>query len=451
MENSFNKIGLKTWRGDWVVIFEPNEIKENSLFYGDNLYIMQGLINIGYKEKFDMIYFDGPFNSGWVFSVFNKRLDERIIDPWNEAATIKNFYHSDIYRSNYRERIAAARELLNEKGILVFHTSQKEGHYLKVILDEIFGPNRFLGEVVWKFADNAVYKKSQFGLNHESLFFYAKTDHYFKKKDVSYSSVWDDVGQYEHLGEEDTFYATQKPEKLMERILEMTTSEGDLVGDFYCGSGSLSFTAEKMNRRWLASDNSRLAIQTTASRIGTLGVDVTVHQLVEEFNRTYLQGSEYTKKTKIPFSLNELQGLKNELGNTPVTVQAYEYTPEIDLLENQHITFQLIMPSITSEGIDAAAPAIVPRPVPLVTESGCELIIDNPLNWILYHIDHGEIEENQYVFDFAALQQRAHNVDLKVAGNWIDRMKEYSDYYLLTDIFGYIYKVTKQKEVQYER
>ncbi len=161
--------------------FQPEVSKENGLFYGDNLYIMQGLMNVGYKEKFDMIYFDGPFNSGWIFSVFKKELNEHIIDPWNEAATIRNFYNSDIYRSNYRERIKVAKELLNEKGILVFHTSQKEGHYLKVVLDEVFGSNHFLGEVIWKFADVPSYKTSQFGLNHESLFFYAKTDNYFKK------------------------------------------------------------------------------------------------------------------------------------------------------------------------------------------------------------------------------------------------------------------------------
>ena len=451
MENNFNKVDIRKEEGEPTVKFEPEEIKENGLFYGDNLYIMQGLINIGYKEKFDMIYFDGPFNSGWVFSVFNKELNEYIIDPWNEAATIKNFYHSNIYRSNYRERIEAARELLSEQGILVFHTSQKEGHYLKVILDEVFGPNRFLGEVIWKFANKAVYKKSQFGLNHESLFFYAKTDNYFKKNDVSYSSVWDDVGQYEYLGKEDTSYATQKPEKLMERILQMTTNEGDLVGDFYCGSGTLSFTAEKMNRRWLASDNSRLAIQTTASRMSTLGIDVTMHQLVEDFNRTYLQGNEYTKKTKIPFSLNELQGLKTELGSTPVTVQAYEYTPEIDLLENENITFQFIMPSVTSEGINDTVKTLVPRPVPLLTEDGCKLIVDNPLNWVLYHIAHGKIEEDYYVIDFAALQQRVNDVYLKVDSNWIDSVKEYSKYYLLIDIFGYFYKILKQEEVQYER
>lgn len=423
--------------------FEPEAMKENSLFYGDNLYIMQGLMNQGYREAFDMIYFDGPFNSGWVFSVFSRTLNEHIVDPWNEANTIRNFYRSDIYRSDYRKRIEAARELLNEKGILVFHTSQKEGHYLKVILDEIFGANHFLGEVIWKFADDAVYKHSQFGLNHESLFFYAKTENHFKKKGITYSSVWDDVGKYEYLGQEDTSYATQKPEKLMERILQMTTEEGALVGDFYCGSGTLSFTAEKMNRRWLASDNSRLAIQTTASRISSLGKDVTVHQLIEDFNRAYLCGTEYRKKTKIPFSLNEYQGLKAEIGDMPVTVYAYEYTSEIDVLENQNVTFQLIMPSITPDGIKSEVCTAISRPVPSLTEEGYQLAVDNPLSWILYHLIHGQIEGDRYVIDFPMLQQRAHNAHLKIANNWIDSIKEHSEYDVLTDIFGYVYKVTK--------
>ncbi|MFK2826603.1 site-specific DNA-methyltransferase [Bacillus sp. B190/17] len=423
--------------------FQPEVFEGNGLFYGDNLYVIQGLMNIGYKEKFDMIYFDGPFNSGWIFSVFNKKLNEHIIDPWNEAATIQNFYHSDIYRSNYKKRIEAAKELLNENGILVFHTSQKEGHYLKVILDEVFGSNHFLGEVIWKFADAPVYKKAQWGLNHESLFFYSKTDKYFKKKDVSYSSVWDDVGKYEYLGKEDTFYATQKPEKLMERILQMTTDEGALVGDFYCGSGTLSFTAEKMKRRWIASDNSRLAIQTTVSRMSTLGIDVTVHQLVEDFNKTYLRGNEYTKKTKVPFSLNEFQGLKEELNNSSVIVNAYEYTPEIDLLENESFTFQLIMPSVTPNGIKDIVKTSIPRPRPMLTEDGYQLVVTNPLNWILHHIVHGQIEEDHYILDSDSLQQRVNDIYLKISANWIDYIKEYDAYYLLIDVFGYFYKVPK--------
>src|SRR5687767_14880974 len=118
--------------------FQPDISEENGLFYGNNLFVMKALINKGYTEKFDMIYFDGPFNSGWIFSVYNKELNEHLIDPWNEARTIKHFYNPDLYRSSYRERMEVARELLSEKGILVFQTSQKEGHYLKIILDDVF-------------------------------------------------------------------------------------------------------------------------------------------------------------------------------------------------------------------------------------------------------------------------------------------------------------------------
>ncbi len=264
-----------------------------------------------------------------------------------------------------------------------------------------------------------------------------------KKEDISYSSVWDDVGKYEYLGKEDTFYATQKPEKLMERILQMTTDEGALVGDFYCGSGTMPFIAEKMKRRWIASDNSRVAIQTIVSRMETLGINVTVHQLVEDFNKSYLQGNEYTKTTEIPFSLNEFQGLKDELNNRPIIINAYEYTPEIDLIENQNYTFQFIMPSVTPNSIKDVVKTVIPRPVPVLTEDGYQLIITNPLNWILYHIVHGEIAEDNYILDVESLQQRVNSVYLKINDNWIDYIKEFNDYYLLIDVFGYFYKVPR--------
>ncbi|MED4403321.1 DNA methyltransferase [Metabacillus fastidiosus] len=429
--------------------FQPEVFTENGLFYGDNLYIMQGLMKIGYKGKFDMIYFDGPFNSGWIFSIFNKELNENIIDPWNEIATIKNFYDSDAYRSNYRRRIEAAKELLNEKGILVFQTSQKEGHYMKVILDEIFGSRHFLGEVIWKFADGPLYEKSQFGLNHETLFFYAKSDNYLKKTGVSYSSVWDDIGKYGYLGEEDTFYATQKPEKLMERILQMTTDENALVGDFYCGSGTMPLIAEKMKRRWIASDHSRVAIQTAASRMEAAGTDVTMYQLVEDFNLSYLQGNEYKKKTQIPFSLNELQGIKEKFPNKSITIQAYEYTPEIDLIQDQKYTFQLIMPSVAPSGSKDVVKRMIPRPVPILTEDGYQLLIANPLDWILHHIVHGEITEAHYIMDIESLQRRVNDVYLRIKDNWIDSIKEYEGYDLLKDVFGHFYKVPKGRELSY--
>lgn len=426
-------------RGVVVMKFQPEFLAENGLFYGDNLYIIQALKESGYKEKFSMIYFDGPFNSGWVFSAFNKELNEYIIDPWSEAATIHNFYHSDDYLSNYRQRIEAARELLNEKGIFVFHTSQKEGHYLKVILDEVFGREHFLGEVIWKFADAPVYKQSQFGLNHETIFFYAKTDNHFKKQDGCYSSVWDDVASYEQLGQEDTFYATQKPEKLMERIVQMTTDEQALIGDFYCGSGTLPFVAETMNRRWIASDHSRLAVQTTVSRLETLGVEVNVHQLVEDFQENYLRGNEYRKKSTIPFSLAELQGLKRVCGDVPVTVSAYEYTPEIDLADSHNVAFQLIMPGFT----EVANETVVSRPVPSITEEGCRLDVPEPLHWIRYHILHGQLDKDGYQFNPELLQQRVKDLYRKLNNDWLTAVKEFDDYYLCIDIFGYFYKLSK--------
>ncbi len=416
--------------------FLPKVSADGALFYGDNLPVMQQLLNIGYKEQFDMIYFDGPFNSGWVFSIYNEELEEEIVDPWNEAKTLEHFYHPDLYRENYRKRIIAAKELLKDQGILVFHTSQKEGHYLKVILDEVFGSSHFLGEMIWKFSDGPAYQKGQFGLNHETLFFYAKTKDFFKRPGISFSSVWDDLGTYEQMGAENTYYATQKPEKLMERILHMTTEEQALVGDFYCGSGTLPYVAEKMNRRWMASDHSRISIQTTLKRLAALGKETTVHHLMEDFNPDYLQGQEYTKHSDIPFSLDELEGLKQEMKGLPVTINAYEYAPDIDLIEDEKLRYQIIMPSGTSQ-------RIIHRPVLVRGKNGQQLYVNSPKEWIQFHLKHGTMEEQHYVIDEESVQERVQRLFAKINGNWIQSQTEYEDHDLLTDIFGYSYRVSK--------
>ncbi|NOV03941.1 hypothetical protein GC097_28505 [Paenibacillus sp. LMG 31457] len=92
-----------------------------------------------------------------------------------------------------------------------------------------------------------------------------------KKDGLLIPSIWDDVGFYDEFGQEDALYPSQKPQKLMRRILEATTSERDLIGDFYCGSGSMAVAAELMGRRWVASDCNVHAVELTKRRLATLG------------------------------------------------------------------------------------------------------------------------------------------------------------------------------------
>jgi len=417
--------------------FMPHVIGECGLFYGENLLIMQKLLNRGFRNRFDMIYFDGPFNSGWVFSIYNERLDEHIVDPWSEAKTIEQFYDPALYRENYRQRIIAAKELLNDKGILVLHTSQKEGHYLKVILDEVFGSCHFLGETIWKFSDGPAYSKEQFGLNHETLLFYAKTKDFFKHPELTFSSVWDDLGTYEQIGKENTFYATQKPEKLMERILQMTTEENALIGDFFCGSGTMPYVAEKMNRKWVASDHSRISIQTTRKRLAALGKEVSVHHLIEEFNPSYLHGHHYEKKSEIPFSLVELKGLKKVLKDEPVIISAYEYTPDIDLVNDPSLRFQIIMP-------DGEKPITIPRPMPIKVNEDFRLDVKNPMQWIQLHLKHGVMDNDLYVIDEESMKERVRKVSGEINQNWIQTKTNYEDKTLIIeDVFGYLYCVRR--------
>jgi adenine specific DNA methylase Mod len=160
--------------------FTPGELSPNrALFWGDNLLIMEQLLRDGYKGKFDLIYFDGPFNSGRIFSMPNEKLGVNLINPWDELKGIAHYLNSELFLDDYLKRIRLAKELLSDTGMFVLQIYQKEGHYLKVMLDQEFGRDHFLAEIIWKIHNDPLPYNSQFGLSHECLFVYSRTTDYF--------------------------------------------------------------------------------------------------------------------------------------------------------------------------------------------------------------------------------------------------------------------------------
>jgi len=423
--------------------FIPKEISpERALFWGDNLLIMEQLLNEGYKGKFDLIYFDGPFNSGRIFSMPSDKLKTNLINAWDEFRGMQHFLDSELFQQDYLKRIRLAKELLSETGLFVFQIYQKEGHYLKVMLDQVFGKDHFLAEIIWKINDQPLPYNSQFGLSHECLFVYSRTNHYFKKDDMFLSSVWDDVGIYETLGDEDTLYPSQKPEKLMERIIEMTTEEKALVGDFYCGSGSFVAVAEKLNRRWMASDSSQHAIHVTKNRLAKLGTTINVHNLVECFDKSLVQGDSYSKHTNIPFSLIELEGLIEEMRDQVKIVNAILFSNDIDLIPDNRIIFNHIMPLINEDGISESKLKLVRRPKLVVGSNGVELEIYSPHEWILYNIQHIELDHKKYSFDWPLLQERVQKTKSLIGDQWISDMEQHHGHLIIKDVFGHYYTTT---------
>ncbi len=204
-------------------------------------------------------------------------------------------------------------ELLSETGSLYVHLDSNVSHYVKALLDSVFGRDNLRNEVVWNKGYRGTARRRRFQQEHDVILFYAKsTDHtwnstYVDYKDMSlarYNRVDEEGNRYARIkrrrtdgtvyygrtypkgklqgdiidvpimaatSSERTGYPTQKPEALLERIIRASSNEGDLVLDCFCGSGTTPAVAEKLNRRWIACDLGRFAIHTSRKRL--LGID----------------------------------------------------------------------------------------------------------------------------------------------------------------------------------
>jgi site-specific DNA-methyltransferase (adenine-specific)/adenine-specific DNA-methyltransferase len=191
-------------------------------------------------------------------------------------------------------RLCLLRELLSEKGSIYVHCDWHIGHYLKIILDEIFGKENFINEIVWCYKSGGAGKKT-YAKKHDTLYFYGKTDNYifnpdkeksyfsgarpgFKNIDIYkddegnwYSLVnmkdWWDLNMVGRSSDERIGYGTQKPEKLLERVIKASSNEDSIVLDCFCGSGTTLAVAEKLKRKWIGCDIGKPAILTTRKRL----------------------------------------------------------------------------------------------------------------------------------------------------------------------------------------
>lgn len=271
---------------------------ENLLVHSDNMIFMKYLLeNKGMEQKINLIYIDPPFYSKANYGTERKLSSEKI----EKIPSIKQKAYHDVWEEGMEsylrmltERFFLMKELLTEDGCLWVHLDWHSVHYVKVILDEIFGEKNFINEVIWNYKSGGV-SKNYFARKHDTLLFYAKSpDYYFKaQQEKSYNrglkpyrfkgvaEYKDEVGWYTMVNMKDvwqinmvgrtsaerTGYATQKPEQLIERILESCTREGDLCADFFCGSGTLPAVADRMGRRWIACDLGELAAVNTHKRM----------------------------------------------------------------------------------------------------------------------------------------------------------------------------------------
>lgn len=289
----------------------------NKLIWGDNKLILSSLKNGPLREEIEnqggikLIYIDPPFDVGADFSMdieigedkFTKKpniLEEIAYrDTWGKGA--------DSFIAMLYERLVIMRDLLADDGVIYVHCDWRVNSYLRLVLDEVFGKTNFRNEIIWCYT-GASQTKTKFVQKHETILTYQKgNEPIFNWTDVAipYSNEtiartgrgagdsglygannaeekhknrlkdsgkipedwWTDIYRLQGNSLEKVDYPTQKPEALLERVIKASSNEGDLIADFFCGSGTTTAVAEKLCRKWIATDLGKFAIHTTRKRM----------------------------------------------------------------------------------------------------------------------------------------------------------------------------------------
>jgi len=278
----------------------PTPLTRNQIVYAENLSYMRTLPD----GAFRLIYIDPPFNTGKVqqrarMRVVASKQGERI--GFGDRRYHVQLYDSPAYQDAYEDylgflepRLREAHRLLTPDGSLFVHLDYREAHYVKVLLDTIFGRACFMNEIIWAY-DYGGRSKRRWPAKHDTIFWYAKDPenyvfHYEAIDRIPYmapSLVGAEKAQRGKTptdvwwltivptnSKEKTGYPTQKPLKLLERIVRVHSDVGDWVLDFFAGSGTTGEAAARLGRRFVLIDNHPDAIRIMAQRLAFANPEV---------------------------------------------------------------------------------------------------------------------------------------------------------------------------------
>ncbi len=279
----------------------------NKIYWGDNLQVMSHLLK-QYRGKVNLIYIDPPFDSK---ADYKKKIQLRGRAIANDLSMFEEKQYTDIWTNDeylqfLYERLIIMRELLADDGCIYLHCDWHKGHYLRCILDEVFGPQSFRNEIIWYYFNKMQGNINRFASDHDVLYLYSKSPTFTfnkireqREKPVQQiKRVWnkdtqslvnarddqgniiyitathrtiDDVWRLPMLQPADQTelvdYPTQKPEALIERVIRASTNPGDLVLDGFMGSGTTQAVSLKLGRRFIGADVNLGAIQVAKTRL----------------------------------------------------------------------------------------------------------------------------------------------------------------------------------------
>ena len=267
--------------------------EQDEVILADNMDVLPGLAG----ETFQLIYIDPPFNTGKVQS--RKTVQTASGGDGDRTGFGGRLYTTKLLaESSYRDtfddylafldpRLREAHRLLTRTGTFYFHIDYREAHYCKLLLDEIFGRNCFLNELIWSY-DYGARSKRRWPAKHDTILVYVKdADAYFYDGEtvdrepymapglvtpakVARGKLPTDVWWHTIVpttGREKTGYPTQKPEGIVRRMVQASTLPGDWCLDFFAGSGTLGAVAAKLGRRYVLIDSNPEAIELATRRL----------------------------------------------------------------------------------------------------------------------------------------------------------------------------------------
>ena len=285
----------------------------NRLIWGDNKLVMHTLLE-EFRGKIDLIYIDPPFDVGADFTMNLQIGDENEIIEKDQSVLEAVAYRdtwgkgTDSYIQMIFERLLLIKELLAEKGTCYVHCDKRANSYLRIVLEEIFNKENYRNEIIWCYKGPSRVN-SDFPDKHDTILRFSKSEKVIfdineikvpysksflsrrkysegsggimgrKEYDLDRSILkyemgktpedwWDDIPSGGQISRNELLgFETQKPEKLLERIIGSSSDGGSIVADFFCGSGTTLAVAEKFGRKWIGVDLGRYAIHTTRKRL----------------------------------------------------------------------------------------------------------------------------------------------------------------------------------------
>ena len=275
----------------------PDGKPESRLILGDNLPVMATLLP-EYEGSIDLIYADPPFFTNRKYPArIGRGEDSRKPEEWQLTEGYRDHWPDlDSYLDFLYQRLALMYRLLAPHGTLYLHLDWHADSYARLLLDEFFGAENFLNEIIWTYHGPSPIR-SAFNRKHDTILVYVKSKKYTfnadavrepynpntvktfdaspkagfgKVPDLDRGKVPEDWWYFPvvaRLHNERTGYPTQKPQALLERIVKASSNPGDLVADFFCGSGTTPLVAANLGRRFIAADATFRAVHTTRSRL----------------------------------------------------------------------------------------------------------------------------------------------------------------------------------------